>query len=276
MAEATRSYAVNTYSYTLGYPAADCLRHLADLGYREFELMMYPGHCWPADVDAGARRRLAALLRERELRILTLNMPNVDLNVAAAAPEMRRHTRGILRGVVELAGDLGVPGVIIGPGKPNPLLPAPRAQLLGYFHEALDELAPLASRAGTRLLVENMPFAFLPDADGLARAVEAYGSREIGFVYDLANAFFVREDLGEGLRRLRDRLALIHVSDTGLAAYRHDAVGLGAVPFARVPPVLEEVRYRQPVMLEIISADPDRDIRESIQRLAAMGWPGPA
>lgn len=265
-------YAINTYSYTLSHSAGDCFEHLASQGYTDFELMMYPGHCWPPDMDAGERRRLSRLLQGRRLELLTLNMPNVDLNVAGAAREMRDYTRAVLRGVVELAGDLGVPGVIIGPGKPNPLFPAPTERLLGYFHEALDELVPLAETAGTRLLVENMPFAFLPDADGLMRALAAYGNDAIGVVYDIANGFFIKEDLGEGLRRVQDRLALVHVSDTGQSAYRHAPVGQGQVPFEQLPQILRDVGYRQPPVMEIISPTPDADIRDSIARLSGMGW----
>ena len=51
-------FAVDTYSYTLQWPAIDCLRALATRGYREFELQMYPGHLWPAHIDPAGRRAL--------------------------------------------------------------------------------------------------------------------------------------------------------------------------------------------------------------------------
>ena len=119
-------FAINTYSYTLSHTAKSCLTHLAEQGYTDFELMMYPGHLWPADMDQGARDDLRRHIAARNLRVITLNMPNIDLNIAAAAAEMRAYTLGLLRGVVELAGDLEVPGVVIGPGKFNPLFPAPK------------------------------------------------------------------------------------------------------------------------------------------------------
>ena len=62
-------------------------------------------------------------------------------------------------------------------------------------------------------------------------------------------------------------LALVHLSDTPREVYRHSAVGQGSVPFAAVPPVLEEVGYRDLPMLEIIADDPDRSNRR--QRPAA-------
>jgi hypothetical protein len=152
-------------------------------------------------------------------------------------------------------------------------LPAPRERLLGHFFRALDELAPHAERVGTQLYVENMPFAFLPYADGLMAALEGYGDDRIAVIYDVANAIFIGEDPGEGLRRVQNRLKLVHLSDTPREVYRHSAVGEGVVPFAAIPPVLDEVGYADLPMLEIIAPDPDQAIRASIERLEALGWP---
>lgn len=275
MDRTTSPFGVNTYSYTLIESAQACVSRLADRGYGEFELMMYPGHLWPADTDAAARRKLRGLFEARGLKLVTLNMPNVDLNIAGAAKEMRDYTLGLLTDVVQLAGDLGAAGVIIGPGKYNPLFPAPKQRLVGYFHEALDRLLPLAERAGTELWVENMPFAFLPDIDSLLAALDEYGSDRIGIVYDVANGHFIAEDLGEALRKCRPRLRLVHLSDTGRNVYKHDPVGQGDVPFAEVPAALAGIGYHKRTMLEVISHDPDREIDDSAARLLGMGWGGP-
>jgi L-ribulose-5-phosphate 3-epimerase len=265
-------FACNTYSYTISHGAEACLLHLADLGFTDFELMIYPGHMWPADADAASRAALRWLLERRSLRIVSLNMPNIDINIASAAEPMRRYSLDLLKDIVALAGALGVPGVVIGPGKANPLFPAPRERLTGYFFTALDELAPLAEKAGTALWVENMPFAFLPDVDGLMDALDRYGNGDIGIVYDIANGHFINEDIGDALRGCRKRLKLLHLSDTGRQHYRHDPVGLGTVQFCDVPPVLAEIGYRELPVLEIISHQADQDILSSADKLAAMGY----
>lgn len=274
MSRSAYPFGVNTYSYIMSHSGEACLQHLAQGGCSSFELMIYPGHIWPADMDAEARRSLRRFAEASALRILTLNMPNIDVNIAAAVPEMRRYSLALLESTVGLAGDLGVPGVIIGPGKANPLFAAPKERLLGYFFEALDLLIPLARRVGTQLYVENMPFAFLPDAEGLMQALERYGDDQIGIVYDVANAVFTKEDLGEGLRRVKSRLRLVHLSDTAHQIYRHDPVGRGIVPFATVPPMLRQIGYHEVPMLEIISPDPDTDIRDSVDKLLTMGFDG--
>lgn len=265
-------FAVNTYSYTLSHTAHDCLKTLAGRGYTEFELMMYPGHLWPADTDQAARRELRRRVESLGLTVPTLNMPNIDLNVAGASAEMRAYTLANLKSVVELAGDLGVPGVVIGPGKVNPLLPMPMERLMGHFYKALDELAPLAKKVGTALYVENMPFAFLPGIDALMQALDRYGNDRIGVCYDVANGHFINEDIGAALKKCRSRVKIVHLSDTNQKVYKHDAVGLGTVDFAPVPGYLADIGFTRRPILEIIAPNADKEIDDSAAKLVAMGW----
>lgn len=267
-------FGINSYSYILEHTARQFLDKLADRGYREFELMAYPGHLWPRDLTAEDRRELRQHIERRGLKVATLNMPNIDINIAGASEEMRAYSLDLVQKIVELAGDLGVPGVIIGPGKANPLFAMPREQLLSRFFTGLDRLAPVAEKVGTQLYLENMPFAFLPGIDELLAALESYGRSDVAVVYDVANGWFINEDLAEALRKCAKsgRLKLVHYSDTGQTVYKHDAVGLGTVPFAAVLPVLKEIGHTERPMLEIISHQADEGIEESVRRLVVMGF----
>jgi L-ribulose-5-phosphate 3-epimerase len=269
------AFGCNTYSYTLALPAGDCLRHLAGLGFTELELMMVSGHLWPSELDSPGRKALRQHIGRLGVNVVTLNTPMVDMNLAGLAPETRRATLDQIIGIVGLAGDLEVPGVIITPGKANPLFPAPRDRLEGYFLTALDELCPLAKKAGTAIWVENVPFAFLPKISDLMVLLERYGNPDVGIVCDAANCHFAHEDPAQALRKCRSRLKLVHLSDTNRWRYRHDAVGLGTVPFKDLPAVLTEIGYTGRGMLEVISDDPDRDILESVRRLTEMGFQTP-
>ena len=271
---ATGVFGCNTYSYVRSESAASCVARLADKGFREFELMLHPGHLWP-DLAGAELQRLRAQFA-RDVRLVTLNMPNIDINVAGASEEMRTYSLGLLSRFVQLAGDLGAPGMVIGPGKANPLFPAAAEQLTGHFFAALDVLCPIAEKAGTALWAENIPFAFLPGIDALTAALDRYGNANIGIVYDVANAHFIGEDIHYGLRRSGARLKLVHLSDTGRRLYRHDPVGRGDVPFAAIPPMLADVGYARRTMLEIISETGDADILDSAARLAKLGFRAPA
>ena len=267
------AFAVDTYSYTLRWPIRDCLRRLAELGFREFELQMYPGHLWPAHVDKPSRRELKEFLAGNGLTVTTLNMPNIDLNIAAATDDMREMSLRILRQVIELGGDLEVEGVIIGPGKANPLLPMPTDRLVEHFYRALDELLPLARAAGISIFVENMPFAFLPGTKELLRTLDTYGDSTIGVVYDVANGHFVREDVSSALRACAPRLRAVHLSDTDQSVYKHAEVGLGTVDFSVLPKALSEIGFTRRPILEIIATDPDDAIQRSAQHLYSLGVP---
>ncbi|HZL62750.1 MAG TPA: sugar phosphate isomerase/epimerase family protein, partial [Pseudolabrys sp.] len=254
------------------HSAEACLARLADFGFQEFELMVHPGHLWPAELTAAQRGALRRMMQQRGLQLTALNMPNIDINVAGAAQEMRSYSLDLVSETVRLAGELGARGVVIGPGKANPLFPALAAELIGHFFAALDRLAPVAVASGTALWVENMPFAFLPAIGQLMDALKRYGNDALRIVYDIANAHFIGEDFADGLQQCRARLALVHLSDTGAQVYRHDPIGLGSVPFADVPRALHAAGYTARPMLEIVSRDPDRDIIASAGTLAVLGF----
>lgn len=263
-------FGVNTYSYTFHGTAFDTVARLADQGYGGVELMFFPGHLWPADLSETDLRKLRDLCEQR-LRLVAVNMPNIDMNIAAAAEEMRSYTLGLLVQFVRCAGELGAKGIIIGPGKANPLFPMPRDRMMSHFYRALDQLAPLAREAGIRLLVENMPFAFLPDADALMHAIDGHGDETIRVIYDVANAHFIGEAPSLGLPRVRDRLDLVHFSDTTRQVYRHDPFGRGDVPLEGLADVMRDIGYAAVPMLEVISQQPDADIYDSCDRLHRAG-----
>jgi sugar phosphate isomerase/epimerase len=266
------TFGCNSYAYMLSHGAEACLAHMVDLGFREFEMMVHPGHLWPAELSADKRRSIRRMLERDGLQLTTLNLPNIDINIASTTPEMRAYSLDRLTETVRLAGELGVRGVVMSPGKASALLPAKPEVLRGFFFAALDRLAPIAKSCDTALWIENVTVSFLPGIGEIMDALAVYGNDDIRIVYDIANAYFIGEDFADGLKTCRERLALVHLSDTTRQVYRHDPVGAGDLPFAEAPPALAAVGYRARAMLEIISRDPDRDIPASADRLAALGF----
>ena len=264
-------FAINTYAYTQTMSAATCVRALADRGVKSFELMLYPGHLWITD-SAETVRDLRRTIEDSGVSLISLNSPNIDLNIAAATAEMRSYSIKLNGEYLRLAAELTAEGLVLGAGKANPLFPLPKATLEAHFFRALDALLPLAERAGVELWAENMPFVFIPDADSLMDSLDRYGADQIKICYDIANAHFIGEDPVAGLDRVGARLRLIHLSDTTRAVYRHDAVGLGDVDFAKLAPAIKAADLGRPPVLEIISGEPDRDLARSIRTLAALNY----
>ncbi len=154
------------------------------------------------------------------LKVVTLDMPNIDMNIVGAS----RRCAPIPSTSSSASSRSRVTSACRRHHRPRQVEPAlchaARAPDSGHFFRALDSLVPVAERAGTSLYIENMPFAFLPAIDGLL-ALNAYGNDDLGIIYDVANAWFIKEDLAEGLRKCARRLRLVHYSDTGHGVYRH-------------------------------------------------------
>jgi sugar phosphate isomerase/epimerase len=263
------TFGINTYSYTQSMSAADCVRTLAERGVRAVELMFFPDHLWITD-SAETINGLRRVIEQSGVKLVSVNGPNVDLNIAAATSEMRDYSIRLNAEYLRLAAELNAKGLILGPGKPNPLFPLPKEVMEGHFFRALDTLLPIAERDGVELWVENMPFAFLPDAEGMMSSLDRYGADSIGVCYDVANAHFIGENPVAGFDRVRPRLKLVHLSDTNQSAYRHDPVGLGDVDFAAVSAKIKTLGLERPPMLEIISPNADRDINGSIEKLKKL------
>lgn len=268
----TPRFAANTYAFTLRSGARETLERLVAHGFREFELMAHPGHLWPPEMNKAARDSFRRFASDAELRLVSLNMANVDLNIASTFPEMRAYSIGILESLIGCAGDLGIPGVVMTPGKPNPLMPASRELLTSFFLDALERLNPLALRVGTSLWLENVPFSFLPDAVSLMDALDVFGDQAIGCAYDLANAHFIAEEPEAALDRIGKRLRLIHVSDTPRDHYRHAPIGQGSVDWGSLPRLVTHCGYISPIVLEIISETPEMDLCAGRSLLQGLAW----
>ena len=109
-------------------------------------------------------------------------------------------------------------------------------------------------------------------AGDLAQDRTAQQDAEIRVCYDIANAHFIGEDTADGLRQVRSRLEIVHLSDTGRQAWRHDPVGQGTCDFAGFGATLQESGYAKTSMLEIVSQQPVEDIVASHRKVTRWGW----
>lgn len=266
---------VNTYSYIWSTPAAACVRSLADLGYRTFELMVHPVHLPLDDFDVAERRRLASVLAEVGATDCSINLPSLDQNLASAFSRVRAASIEMFRDVIDLASDLGIEWLVTVPGRMSPLFPPPVAERTRWMRESIEALLPHAEARGVRLAVENVPIAAFPDATSLGAFVRGFGSDRLGVCYDAANAHFIGESPAEGVQQLADVLRILHLSDTDRTVWKHDRVGSGTVPFAEIPPALAAARFDGPCILEIVDADPEVAILASHEALARVGFPAP-
>lgn len=270
------AYTINTYSYTSQYSALACIRHLSDMGFTSFEMMLIPGHFWPSLATAAERKQIATLLAERGLQLETLNQPNLDINLAALSPECRDYSCAVVSSAMELAAEWNARAVVVNPGKTNPVFPAGAQVLADRFRSSLDILVPRAAELGVRLIVKNHPLSWLYKGADLLAFFDEYGWANIGLAYDVANAAYGRESVLHTLPSIAEHLSAVYVADTPLEEFRHDEVGAGVVQFTPISAALATIGYKGPTIIEVVSPDPDRAISQSVSELERLGWPSPA
>lgn len=266
------TYGVNTYSFTQTHRAGDCLEQLTDLGYRRFEIMLVPGHFWPSvDGDTG-RRQIESLVGRKSLEILSLNQPNLDVNLASLVPEMRQHSCAVVTSAIELAAAWNAKGVVVNPGKSNPVFPESPQLLTDCFRRSLEVLVPVARRACVQLIVKNHPLSYLYRANELRQFFDAFGWEQVGIGYDFANGHFAGE-AAEEVVQLRDHLSFMYAADTTLDTFSHAQMGTGTVPFEAIAGMLHDAGISLPTILEIVAENAQVAIDASVRHLDSVGWP---
>ena len=262
---------VNTMSFMWKASARDALETLARRGYRRFEVMAQRPHFDPY-MDPAEALAFGRFLRDAGLTVETINMPSLDQNLASGTPEMREYSVKLFERLIRIAEAIGASGLIVVTGRVNPLIVPARSDLEGWFAGAFERVLRAAERTGVRLLLENIPLGVHPRADQLIAFADRMDSALVGICYDIANAHFIGEDTADGLRQVRSRLEIVHLSDTGRQAWRHDPVGQGTCDFAGFGATLQEIGYAKTSMLEIVSQQPVEDIVASHRKVAQWGW----
>ena len=264
---------VNTMSFMWRTSAREAIETLAREGYRTFEVMAQRPHLDPM-IEPEEARRLGKFLRDTGLTVETINMPSLDQNLASASPEMRDYSVKLFERLIVLAETIGARGVVVVTGRVNPLIPPPRHDSEAWFEEGFERVLLAARRTGVHLLLENIPMGVYPRADQLIAFADSVNDPLVEICYDIANGHFIGEDTAMGLLQVCSRLGIVHLSDTGHAAWRHDPVGQGSCDFAGFGAALREIGYAKTSMMEIIADPAVEHIVASHRKLAQWGWAG--
>ncbi len=267
----TRTLGASTFALAWQETALDALRRLRGLGLDGFDLILAPGHCWPAELSPADRSRLASTLAAEGIRLDSLNFPALDLNLASCVAEVRAYSVARYREALELGAELGVRGVVAVPGRVSPLIGPPQDETERWLAESVAELLQVAHEVDVSVFLELHPQTPIPTVDGLDRFVARFDDPLLEVAYDVANAEFVSEDHAEALRRLAPRLGQVHLSDATATRWTHDRVGRGTVDFATVFGALDEIAFAGACILEVVTPTPVPDIVATLEALASAG-----
>lgn len=274
---AAMKVAASTFPYLYSHDGLGALKHLNGMGYSMFEMMIFPPHCWPRELSADQRAAYKSWLDDTGTSITSFCIPLLDNNPNGVDVLMRDYTLDRYREALDLAAEWGCPYVCAIPGPVNSLINPPYDWMRDWFVEGMKQLVDHSKGTGVEIILENVPFTFLPTAQDMLDVANDIGP-DVGINFDVCNSAFIKEDVAGAIRLLGDRIKNVHISDSGYEEFLHSRLGTGIVDVKEAGDALREIGYDKVTVLEIIAdalqpdTDPDGDIPASHAILAEAGW----
>lgn len=269
-----RGFGGSTFSFMWQESAFDAMLKMRDIGLNDFDALVVPGHLWPDELSSGERANLSRALRTEGIRIESLNLPALDLNLVSRVESFRQYSVDLYVRTMQLASELGCGAVVAVPGRVSSLFPPPRKDTELLLQDSLEQLLRVAERLDQTIYLELHPQTPIPTTAAMLAFLDNLPHERLQIAYDVSNAEFVGENQADAIRRCAPRLGQLHLSDGTRSQWRHDRVGLGSVRFDEILRAIEEVRFSGVSILEIISSTPLDDLRASAQALAASAASG--
>ncbi len=239
-------------------------------------------------------RSLAAFrgeLEKRGLSATTVHAPSRTNVLGAPTQAWRTEKVGVLGQYIRFAAELGAGGIVIH-GIPNPcFLPkdcdvATMVQpMVDAMRRSLDELVPVAAAAGTRILLENLPYGIdvsieypLIAMRQLRPFVEEFPQEHVGLVVDTGHAWTDGFDPAAEIELAGDRLWGVHLQDAPQKEPydNHWVPGTGDLDWTEIRAALERVGYAGVWTFEVANgrdgAGPSEQARQT--RAFATAWIG--
>lgn len=267
MEKVAQVFGASTFSFMWQDTALAAMRKMQAIGLNDFDALVVPGHLWPDELSANDRSNLAGTLESEGLRIESLNLPALDLNLVSRVEAFRRYSVEVYTSTMQLASDLGAGAVVVVPGRVSSLFPPSSTDSELLLRDSLEQLLRVAERLDQKIFLELHPQTPIPTTDAMLAFIDGLPHERLLIAYDVSNAEFVGEDQPEAIRRLGDRIGQLHLSDGTRTQWRHDRIGLGTVRFHEILNALKEEEVRATPILEIISSSPLEDLSASADAL---------
>ncbi|MBV6648592.1 MAG: TIM barrel protein, partial [Hoeflea sp.] len=145
--------AASTFPFLYSHGGLDALKHLRGLGYDKFEMMIFPPHCWPREMDAAERRSYSDWLEGEGCSLTSFCYPLLDNNPNGVDKLMREYTLDRYREAIDLAAEWKCPYLVAIPGPVNSLINPPTKWMMDWFVEGMKKLVDHAKGTGVTLLL---------------------------------------------------------------------------------------------------------------------------
>jgi len=261
---------VNTYSWLWNETLENTAKIVAGNGFKGVEFMVSPPQFDLSAYKPGMFKTVKKILSDGGVKVLSLNMPSLDINAASPFPEMRRMTLEMYKRLTDVALELESEILLVLPGKRHPLLPPDFELIFSYCTDTLSKVVDHTRHTGLTIGIETCPALFIDTISQMQRLVATLNDERVKIVFDAANVFS-QEDPATALKAVKDDLCLVHISDTPTTRWQHSVIGTGAVDFKSFMTALRDINYEGFVALEIINDKGIEGVRESIRSLTEQG-----
>ena len=122
------------------------------------------------------------------------------------------------------------------------------------------ELIPVAREVGVILGLENLPFfekypLYPHTPDDLMELFCELDDPNLGICWDFGHGLMSGNDQSTALRRIGKNLKLTHIHDNFKNDDQHLIPGIGVTDWGELMPILREIGYDGPMMLELVYPD---------------------
>jgi len=236
----------------------ESLQEIAACGYAGVEIMADVPHAYPPHMDGRRRESLRTMLADLRLAVTNLNAFTLfaqgdTWHPSWIEPDAGARARRVEHTVaaVELARDLGAPGISLEPGGPVPDGMS-RDEAARLYREGLEQVLPTAEACGVDLLIEPEPDLFIERPEEFEAFVRTLPHERIGLNFDIGHFYCVGVDPAEAVRRLAGHIRHVHLEDIAPSReHKHLVPGQGAIDFPSVLAALRDAGYDGWVTVEL-------------------------
>ncbi len=236
----------------------DAIAILSEIGYRSVAITVDVHALNPYTGDSDQKRRIAALLDEREMKCVIETGARFLLNprlkhsptLLDDVPVLRARRREFLEQCIELAGDLRADGVSLWSGaKPDTLT---EAQAMERLIEEIRLLLDRAATHGVPLAFEPEPGMFIDRMERFDELCDRVNHELFGLTLDVGHVHCLDDgDVTEHIQRMQPRLFNVHIEDMRRGVHDHLMFGEGEINIPAVMQALRESRYTGGVHVEL-------------------------
>ena len=214
------------------------LGEVESLGFDFVELVSE----WPNFLTRKNWKAYADVLTSFKLEV-TIHAPFSDVNIGSLNERIRGASLEVLREALEVASHLNALVVTVHPGHCSPASRRFHDDYNRVHKASLRELERYSEEFGIVVGIENMPRFPILDAQTPERLKELLEETELGVTLDVGHLNTVGLPLERFFELLGKRIVHAHLHDNNGGRDEHLPLGTGTVPWRKVLPQLQGLRW---------------------------------